>query len=83
MRIDGIEKVLILHNKKTVPVKQRSVWGFMKHELHEVADGKQCWAAIHHGNQGEGLIDGTYVDYRVKDILSTDLQFKPNKLTMK
>ena len=51
----------------------------MKDELHEVADGKQCWAAINHSEQGEGLIEGTYVDYRVKDILSTDFLFKPNK----
>ena len=66
-----------------MPVKQRSVWGFMKHELREVADGKQCWSTVNRSEQGEGLIDGTYVDYRVKDILSTDFQFKPNKLTLK
>ena len=77
VRVDRIQKVLILHDNKTVPVKQRSVWGFMKHELREVADGKQCWSTIKPGEQGEGLIDGTYVDYRVKGILSTDFQFKP------
>ena len=66
----------MLPDKIPVPVKQRPVWGFMKHEMDE---GKGCWATINHGEQGEGLIDGTYVDYQVKDILSTDFKFKPNK----
>ena len=72
MRVDHAQKVLILHDRKPVPVKQRSVWGFMKHELHDVADGKQCWTTINLSEQGEGLIEGTYVDYQVKNILSTD-----------
>ena len=79
MGVDDAQKVLIFHDRKPVPVKQRSVWGFMKHELHEVADGKQCWTTINLSEQGEGLIEGTYMDYRVKDILSTDFLFKPNK----
>ena len=79
MRVDHVQKVLLLHDRKPVPVKQRSVWGFMKHDLHEVADGEQCWTTISHSEQGEGLIEGTYTDYRVKDILSTDFLFKPNK----
>ena len=72
MRVDHVQKVLLLHDRKPVPVKQRSVWGFMKHELHDVADGKQCWTTINLSEQGEGLIEGTYVDYQVKNILSTD-----------
>ena len=79
MRVDRVQKVLLLHDKEPVRVKQRSVWGFMKHESYEVGDSKQCWAAINHSEQGEGLIEGTYMDYQVKDILSTDFLFKPNK----
>ena len=76
MRIDHIQKILVLPDKTPVPVKQRPVWGFMKHEK---AEGKTCWATKNRGEQGEGLIDGTYVDYQVKDLLSTDFKFKPNK----
>jgi len=83
VRVDDVQKVLILHDRKPVPVKQRSVWGFMKHEFHEVADGKQCWTTINLSEQGEGLIEGTYVDYQVKDILSTDFLFRHNKKTLK
>jgi len=79
VRIDDIEKVLIFPDKEPVPIKQRSVWGYMKHEFREIDDGKQCWATIKHGEQGEGLIDGTYVNYKVKDLLSTDFKFKPDK----
>ena len=42
----------------------------MNNELREVADGKQCWSTVNRSEQGEGLIDRTYVDYRMKDILS-------------
>ena len=70
----------MLPDKIPVPVKQRPVWGFMKHGMDE---GKGCWATIKEGEQGEGLIDGTYVDYQVKDILSTDFKFKPNKHIIK
>jgi len=83
VRIDHFQKILMLPDKKPVPVIQRSVWEFMKRELHDVADGKQCWVTINHGKQGEGLIEGTYVDYQVKDILSTGFLFRPNKYTLK
>jgi len=51
----------------------------MKHESYEVGDSKECWAAINHSEQGEGLIEGTYMDYQVKGILSTDFLFKSSK----
>ena len=55
----------------------------MKHELDEVADGEQCWTTKNLSEQGEGLIEGPYVDYQVKDILSTDFLFRHNKKTLK
>ena len=63
MRIDHVQKILLLHDRKPVPVKQRSVWGFMKHELHDVTDGKQCWAAINHSEQLECIhsLDRNYL----------------------
>ena len=68
---------LLLSNKSPVPVKQRQVWGYMKQEM--AAEGKLCWAAVRPGEQGEGLIDGTYMDYWVKDIFSSDFKSKPRK----
>ena len=61
VRIDCDQKVLILRDRKPVPVKQRSCMGF--HELHEVADGKQCWADINHSEQLECIhsLDRNYL----------------------
>ena len=68
-------KILILPGKEPVPVMRRPVWSFMEHE---VADDQLCWTAMNPGYQGEGLrlIDGTYFDYLVNDVLSTDFKFK-------
>jgi len=77
VKIDDNKRILLLSNKNPVPVKQRQVWGYMKQEM--AAEGKLCWAAVRPGEQGEGLIDGTYMDYRVKDIFSNDFKFKPRK----
>ena len=52
---------------------RRPVWSFMERE---VADDQLCWTAMNPGYQGEGLIDGTYFDYLVNDVLSTDFRFK-------
>ena len=41
----------------------------------EVADDQLCWTAMNPGYQGEGLIDGTYFDYLVNDVFSTDFKF--------
>ena len=47
--------------------------------IHEISTGhdEHCWTTINTGMQGEGLIKGTYHDYVVSDILSTDFKFKP------
>lgn len=76
MEIDEVQKVLPIPDKNPVSVKQQPVWGFMKQE--KVA-GKRCWVAMNRGEQGEGLIDGTYMDYKVKDILSMNFKFKPKR----
>ena len=39
--------------------------------------GKQCWKAMNHGKQGEGLIKGNVLDYYVPNILKSD--FTPTK----
>jgi len=74
VKIDEDKRILLLSNKSPVTVKQRQVWGYMKQEM--AAEGKLCWAAVRPSKQVEGLIDGTYMDYRVKDIFSSDFRFK-------
>lgn len=77
VEIDEDKRILVFPNKNPIPVKQHRVWGFMKQE---VADGELCWAAMNLGEQGEGIIDGTYLDYRVKDLLFSDFnKLKPKK----
>ena len=75
IKIDESERILVLPDKSPVPVRYRPVWGFMKYAT---GRDEHCWTAIHTGKQGEGLIKGTYHDYVVSDILSTDFKFKPN-----
>ena len=77
MKIDEGKRILILSNKSPVPVKQRQVWGYMKQEM--AAEDKFCWAAVSQGEQGEGLIDGTFMDYQVKNIFSSGFKFKAKK----
>ena len=73
VEIDEVRKFLIMPNKEPVPVMRRPVWSFMEREM---KDGQLCWTAMNPGYQGEGLIDGTYFDYVVNDVLSADFKFK-------
>ena len=60
-------------DKEPVPVMRRPVWSFMERE---VADDQLCWTAMNPGYQGDGLIDGGYLDYLVDDVLDTKWSFK-------
>ena len=73
VEVDTVRKILIMPNKEPVPVMRRPVWSFMERET---ADDQLCWTAMNSGYQGEGLIDGTYFDYLVDDVLSTDIKYK-------
>ena len=73
VEIDTVRKILILPGKEPVPLMRRPVWSFMERE---VADDQLCWTAMNPGYQGQGLIDGTYLDYLVNDVFSTDFKFK-------
>ena len=74
VEVDTVRKLLILPGKEPVPVMRHPVWSFMERE---VADDQFCWTAMNPGYQGEGLIDGTYLDYLVNDVLSTNFKFEP------
>ena len=70
VEIDETRKILILPGKEPVPVMRQCLMEC------EVADDQLCWTAMNPGYQGEGLIDGTYFDYLVNSVLSTDFKFK-------
>ena len=36
-----------------------------------VMAGKACWKSMNYGNQGEGLIQGSILDYVMENILET------------
>ena len=71
MDIDETRKILIMPDKEPVPVMRRPVWSFMEREI---ADDQLCWTAMNLGYQGVGLIDGTYLDYLVDDVMSTNFK---------
>ena len=73
VEVDKVRKILIMPDKEPVPVMRRPVWSFMERET---PDDQLCWTAMNPGYQGEGLIDGTYLDYLVDDVMSTDFKFK-------
>ena len=53
----------------SLELMRSSVWHFM--------DQKLCWQAMNPGYQGKRLSEGSYLDYLVDDVLSSDFQFKP------
>ena len=73
--IDEVSKLLYLPSLKPVPVMRRSVWHFMECETPD-PDQKFCWQAMNPGYQGKMLIEGTYFDYLVDDVLSSNFKFK-------
>ncbi len=76
MEIDEIRKILIMPNKEPVPVMRRPLWSFMEREDKQDRDDQLCWTAMNAGYQGEGLIDGTYFDYLVDDVMTGELKMK-------
>ena len=74
MSLDEVRKILILPGKEPVPVQRKPLWAFMEREMDN--SNHLCWVAMNPGYQGDGLIDGTYFDYLVDDVLSTEFKFK-------
>ena len=44
-----------------------------------MADDQLCWTAMNPGYQGDGLIDGTYLDYLVNDVLDAEWSFQESR----
>ena len=72
--LDRIRKLLILPGKEPIPIQRKPLWAFMERERGDSTNF--CWVAMNPGYQGEGLIDGSYFDYLVDDVLSTEFKYK-------
>ena len=63
VEVDSTRNMLIRPGFEPVPVVQSKTWD----------SPDNCWLAKNVGNQGEGLIEGSILDYTVSYIESTDL----------
>ena len=69
--------MLVMPNKDPVAVEWKPVWKYLEREKPD-DEMKHCWVSMNPGNQGKGLIDGSYMDYAMEDVLSSGFQFQPN-----
>ena len=69
--IDEVRKLLLFptSEREPIPVMRRPIWTFMERES-GTPDGL-CWMAMNVGYQGEGLIQGHYLNYVRSDLFST------------
>ena len=66
MAVDPIKKILTYpDNRDPIPV-----------EIDNVMTGKTCWKAMNPGHQGEGLIQGSILNYMVSSLLEDDFKLK-------
>ncbi|XP_064388350.1 uncharacterized protein LOC135336475 [Halichondria panicea] len=73
VKIDTVRKFLLLPKMEPVPIMRRPIWGFMERK---VEDDQLCWTAMNAGYQGDGLIQGNYLNYLVDDVLDDGFIFK-------
>ena len=72
VEIDEDKKLLIIPGREPMALMKRHVWRFMEKDLKSYDDNNQyCWTTVHPSNQGKGIIKGSFIDYEVKDILSS------------
>ena len=73
VEIDEVHKMLIIPHKEPISIMQRPIWSFMERKKNRSSiDDNFCWTTMNIGYQGDGLIDGHYIDYIVHDVLSVD-----------
>lgn len=67
VRIDEDRSLLYIPHRRPIPIVRRPVWNFMKNHLsHE----NECWTSEVPSNQGVGLIEGEWEDYKVEGLLA-------------
>ena len=72
--MDEVRKLLFLPNKPPVPVEWKPAWRYLEKEANNT-NVQHCWTAMNPGDQGKELIDGSYLDYLVEDVLTSGFQF--------
>lgn len=79
MVIDKEHGLLLMPDKAPVPVEWRPAWRHT--ELKRNRDTLalvNCWTAMNAGRQGDGLINGHYLDYVVQGVLSSGFYLQPS-----
>lgn len=71
VEIDETRHLLFLPNMEPVPIMRKPIWHFMERETPE---SQMCWVAMNPGYQGKRLIEGSYLDYIVDDLLSINFK---------
>lgn len=68
--INEDKNLLLIPGEDPIPVTKRHVWRFVEKNLDSRGnDDHLCWTTVHSGSQGQGIIKGSFLDYKVKDIL--------------
>ena len=70
VEIDSMKNILIRPNFSPTPVTRSSYVSRKNHVA------KQCWKVMNTGSQGEGLIEGTILDYVVPSLIDKNFEFK-------
>ena len=71
IEIDPVKGILIRPGFEAVPVEKTATWSYNKGQ-----SSGPCWKAMNPGHQGEGLIEGSILNYIVDNILEKDFVFK-------
>ena len=67
VRIDEDRSLLHIPHRRPIPIVKRPVWAFMKNHL---SSENECWTSEVPSNQGVGLIEGEWEDYKVEGLLA-------------
>lgn len=74
--LDKDRHLLILPGRPSIHIKQQQLYHFIQAEAPRYHDNNcTCWAAVKRSNQGVGVIEGSYTDYEVNDLLYTGFKF--------
>ena len=66
--IDKSNGLIRIGNMAPFSVRRGDIWPY----LHEPGE---CWYANNAGDQGEGILEGSYTDYIVEDLFDTHFKY--------
>lgn len=71
-----MRKLVLMPNKAPIPVERKPAWKYLEKKNFKEQNLIHCWTVMNRGKQGQGLIDGHYLDYVVEDVLSSGFIFQ-------